>query len=272
MSDCPYWKFYARDYLGGNIQGASMEIQGIFINLCAIAWANGGSIPDDATRWSMRLRITEDQYRFAVQVLEKSLECLVRTTEGNLTTKFMQQQRAEFQNTAEKNRKNVQKRWRNHKKAKQKDTTVLPSNTTVLPKNTTLIPNDTILDNHTAHAPTSPAPAEMNLEFGIKNPELESRIKEIVPTKKVDKFTPPTPEEVAAFAREIVYKKGETEFWNFYQGKGWMVGKNRMKDWRAAMRGWKARDQQQNFQGVNLQTTPEEFDKIANLQKKRGNF
>ena len=27
-------------------------------------------------------------------------------------------------------------------------------------------------------------------------------------------------------------------FLDFYAAKGWMIGKNRMKDWRAAVRNW----------------------------------
>ena len=27
-------------------------------------------------------------------------------------------------------------------------------------------------------------------------------------------------------------------FVDFYEAKGWMVGKNKMKDWRAAVRNW----------------------------------
>jgi hypothetical protein len=28
------------------------------------------------------------------------------------------------------------------------------------------------------------------------------------------------------------------KFINFYESKGWMVGKNKMKDWKAAIRTW----------------------------------
>ena len=30
-------------------------------------------------------------------------------------------------------------------------------------------------------------------------------------------------------------------FWNFYESKGWLVGKVPMRDWRAAARNWIAR-------------------------------
>jgi len=36
-------------------------------------------------------------------------------------------------------------------------------------------------------------------------------------------------------------------FFDYYQSNGWKVGKNPMKDWKAAARGWKSR--QSNFSG-----------------------
>ena len=52
-------------------------------------------------------------------------------------------------------------------------------------------------------------------------------------------FTPPTEEEVAEYAKAKGYADFETErFVDFYASKGWYVGKNKMKDWRAAVRNW----------------------------------
>lgn len=57
---------------------------------------------------------------------------------------------------------------------------------------------------------------------------------------KSSRFCPPTLEEVKAYCQER--KKGvDPEKWfNFYAAKGWMVGKNKMKDWRAAVRTWES--------------------------------
>lgn len=35
-------------------------------------------------------------------------------------------------------------------------------------------------------------------------------------------------------------------FWNFYESKNWMVGKNKMKDWKKAASGWEARSRDNN--------------------------
>jgi len=52
-------------------------------------------------------------------------------------------------------------------------------------------------------------------------------------------FIPPTQQEALTFFLEMHSTKGEAEtFIDFYQSKGWLVGKTKMKDWRAAARRW----------------------------------
>lgn len=54
----------------------------------------------------------------------------------------------------------------------------------------------------------------------------------------VSRFAPPTLEEVKEYCRERGNKVDPEKFIDFYTMKGWMVGKNKMKDWRAAVRTW----------------------------------
>lgn len=59
---------------------------------------------------------------------------------------------------------------------------------------------------------------------------------------RATRFAPPTLDEV----REYCDASGKTvdaeRFVDFYSSKGWMVGKSKMKDWRAAVRSWASRD------------------------------
>lgn len=57
-------------------------------------------------------------------------------------------------------------------------------------------------------------------------------------SKKTTKFTPPTDEEVAAYVAEKGYHFNPAQFVPHYQSKGWKVGNQPMKDWRAACRTW----------------------------------
>jgi hypothetical protein len=51
-------------------------------------------------------------------------------------------------------------------------------------------------------------------------------------------FTPPTLEEVQAYCKERNNKVDAERWIDFYTSKGWMVGKNKMKDWKACVRTW----------------------------------
>ena len=60
------------------------------------------------------------------------------------------------------------------------------------------------------------------------------------------KFTPPTAEEVRQYATEKGYTIDADRFVDFYASKGWLVGKTKMTDWKAAVRNW-GRDQRQGL-------------------------
>ena len=50
------------------------------------------------------------------------------------------------------------------------------------------------------------------------------------------RFVPPTLEEVTTYVRERGSMVDPQQFIDFYAAKGWMVGRNKMKDWKAACR------------------------------------
>ena len=52
------------------------------------------------------------------------------------------------------------------------------------------------------------------------------------------RFTPPSIEQVAAYCQERGNGVDAARFVDFYSSKGWMVGKSRMKDRKAAVRNW----------------------------------
>ena len=59
------------------------------------------------------------------------------------------------------------------------------------------------------------------------------------------RFVPPTPQEVTAYCQERQNGIDGSEFCDFYASKGWMIGKTKMKDWRAAVRTWEKSRQKQ---------------------------
>lgn len=75
---------------------------------------------------------------------------------------------------------------------------------------------------------------------------------------KVKIFVPPSVEEVHEYMKSINFD-GDPEKWHsFYSAKGWMIGKNKMKDWKAAVRTWRgpvkkggSNDWEKDFLGEN---------------------
>ena len=89
---------------------------------------------------------------------------------------------------------------------------------------------------------------------------------EVEKTEKRTNFVPPTIEEVEqaffektkdrTFSHETAVK-----WWNFYNSKGWFVGKNKMKSWKSAIVTWLKTDQIAVTQPVEIR----DFDDNGNF-------
>jgi uncharacterized protein YdaU (DUF1376 family) len=74
-----------------------------------------------------------------------------------------------------------------------------------------------------------------------RNAIKESKGKE----NKGNVFKEPTVKEIQSEFSELDAQR----FHDFYSSKGWMIGKNKMKDWKAAARNWMSRDKTVPSQG-----------------------
>lgn len=71
----------------------------------------------------------------------------------------------------------------------------------------------------------------------------EEYIKETLSKEREKKrFVPPSLDEVTAYCTERNNSIDPEGFIDFYTSNGWKVGKNPMKDWKAAVRSWEQRD------------------------------
>ena len=70
---------------------------------------------------------------------------------------------------------------------------------------------------------------------------------------KQKKFQKPTIEEIEKYCIERNNGVNATKFFNYYEANGWKVGKNSMKNWKAAVRTW----EQNNYDkgGINNATS-----------------
>lgn len=116
-----------------------------------------------------------------------------------------------YSDFCKKQQENIRKRW---------DTTVYDG--------TSGIPDDT---KHTKEK-------EKENENILSSPNVEDSIAR-TPARK--RFTPPTLAEVTAYCRERQNAVDPQRFIDYYTANGWKVGKNSMKDWKAAVRTWEGK-------------------------------
>ena len=94
--------------------------------------------------------------------------------------------------------------------------------------------------------------AKMPVYVNVNVNENEKDIPEKKYKRKEVRFTPPTLDEVRAYCQERHNSVDPDQFIDFYISKGWMVGKNPMKDWKAAVRTW----ERQNHNGGRRTQSP----------------
>lgn len=79
----------------------------------------------------------------------------------------------------------------------------------------------------------------------LENENSESPIETLQTPKEQGggrkRFSIPTPEEVQAYCDERKNGISGQQFCDFYSAKGWKIGKEPMKDWKAAVRTWEMR-------------------------------
>lgn len=71
-----------------------------------------------------------------------------------------------------------------------------------------------------------------------KEKEKETEIEGIRGKPALKRFTPPTIDEVKAYCAERKNTVDAEHWFSYYEANGWMVGRNKMKDWKASVRTW----------------------------------
>ena len=94
--ELPYFKFHATEWMTGNIVYESLEVQGLFINICALYWKNLGVLSEK-----------EIEVRFKKKSLISSLsDRFYSVTDGFISITFLDEQLIERQKLSETNSKN----------------------------------------------------------------------------------------------------------------------------------------------------------------------
>jgi hypothetical protein len=73
----------------------------------------------------------------------------------------------------------------------------------------------------------------------VEHMENENENEDLIEKKKVARFQKPTIEQLKEYMREQGMNDIAENWLNHYEANGWMVGKVKMKDWKASVRTWK---------------------------------
>ena len=69
------------------------------------------------------------------------------------------------------------------------------------------------------------------------------------------RFIPPTPDEVRAYCLERGGRVSAEKWYDYYTANGWKVGKNPMKDWKAAVRNWERTEKHGGSRDTGFETS-----------------
>jgi uncharacterized protein YdaU (DUF1376 family) len=213
----PAFQFYADDFLAGTSDMSAEEVGG-YIRLLCHQWTKGGipNDPDRAGRMATLLGSPSLGY-----VLAKFSLC----EDGMLRNERLEQVRAEQEayklKQASAGRNGAEKRW--SKWPKDGNPNGNPNGVAIATPMATPMATAWPEDS-------SPSPTPNNKEESIASEPQRSR------------FAPPTIKEVEDRCLEIGLPTCEaSKFVNYYESKGWIVGRSKMKSWKASLAGWKDR-------------------------------
>lgn len=87
--------------------------------------------------------------------------------------------------------------------------------------------------------------------------DKESQERKEKEDKPKSKFKKPTIEELKEYASTISFSLDAEKFFDYYESKGWLIGKSPMKDWKATVRNWKHnQDKTPSFSSTSSSSQP----------------
>lgn len=184
----------------GTITMSAAEVGG-YIRLLCFQWQNG-PIPDDPV---LLQRLTGCDGNAVASIRHK-----FGVKDGMLSNARLESVRTVQAEYRERQRENAQKRW-----------------VGIAKPHAVALPVD---------MPEACSPSSSSSSNSVSNSNLQ---KDTEGAKAPGRFSVPLPHEVSAYSLAIGYPLDGEAWCDTYAAKGWKVGKNGMKDWKAAVRNWK---------------------------------
>lgn len=108
-------------------------------------------------------------------------------------------------------------------------------------------------------------PQENPKETPNENVNVNDNVNDLKENTKRKVFAKPTVEEVKAYCVERKNNVDANKFIDFYESKGWLIGKNPMKDWKACVRTWEKTSNNSPPKASNayINTSQSEYDDLS---------
>jgi uncharacterized protein YdaU (DUF1376 family) len=211
MKPPPAFQLYAQDFLVGTADMAPAEV-GAYIRLLCYQWVKSG-LPNDPDKLASMAGCHGNA---TAMPLHKFGIC----EDGFLRNERLEKIRSEQNEYRAKQAQNAKNGWeKRHGNAK---------------------PYAVAMPSHMPEGmPNACSSSSSSSIIHISGAEAQTPI---TAENKPVRFTAPTPQEVVMYGAEIGFVVDGVKFCDFYASKGWMIGKNRMKDWRACVRTWQRGD------------------------------
>lgn len=219
----PAFQFYPQDFIGGTCHLSNEEV-GLYIRLLSLLWIRGGRMPFEVERLARMTGTPLLEFDKLWQELQSKFEIA-----DNILS------HARFDEMiATRERRQAAGSLTGKLGGRPKKETQLKGNAKG---------NQNAIETHSKRNVMKNEDRRMKSEDCISEEQKE-------PKKR---FVPPTVEEVKSYCLEQKLEFVDADdFFNFYASKGWMVGKNKMKNWKNAAGGWNNRHMKQKQNPTQL--------------------
>ena len=209
-----WFPFYPGDYLRDTMH-LRLEHHGAYLLLLLCFWDAKGVMPDDDETFAGIVRVTIDEWK---SKFRPKLAPFFKIANGQWTQSRVQREYNRSQHVRNV-RSAVGKLGGRPKQNESKAKAIGLAN---------------VKQNETSHSHSHSTQSQSQSQSQSQKEYIAQ-----------SRFTPPSIEETKLAAAKCGLPDIEAEkFFNFYESKGWMVGKNKMKAWAMALAGWKNRWQQ----------------------------
>lgn len=205
LKPSPAFQLYPADFLVSTAEMLPDEVGG-YIRLLCYSWTNNG-LPNDDRKLKHMSGVHDPE---SFQVIRSKFKI---GENGKLVNKKQEEIRSERDEYRQKQSENAKKRW------KKNDATALPTH----------MPND--MPNDMPNECSSSSSSSISLTTPTTS-------KKNIVEEKSKRFVPPTYKLIEEYCLERKNQVEPQRFLDHYTSNGWMVGKNKMKEWKAAVRTW----------------------------------